>query len=85
MPTNQADPEFWTCIVNLRVGDRETLKSHVRDHLLNFTPIRLAESKPDKSFEIDLTKKSDVPTNQIDPEFWTCIVKLTVGEIETLK
>ena len=48
---------------------------------------QLAESKPDKSCEIDLTKELDVPNNQADPEFWTCIgsVKLTVGDRETLK
>ena len=48
---------------------------------------QLAERKADKSCEIDLTKEPDMPTNQVDPETWTCVgsVKLTVGDKETLK
>ena len=41
---------------------------------------QLAESKADTSCEIDITKEPYMPTNQADPEIWTCIgsVKLTV-------
>ena len=41
---------------------------------------QLAESKADMSCEIDITKEPYMPTNQADPEIWTCIgsVKLTV-------
>ena len=41
---------------------------------------QLAESKADTSREIDITKEPYMPTNQADPEIWTCIgsVKLTV-------
>ena len=44
--------------------------------------IHLTESKTVKSCEVDHTEEPDTPTNQVEPEIWTCVgtVKLTVGD-----
>ena len=45
--------------------------------------IHLTESKTVKSCEVDHTEEPDMPTNQVEPEIWTCVgtVKQWVTEL----